>query len=111
MMFGLLIREYEYGSSKVTEKLYHKIYASQDDAFSGARSLMSGKAKTLNHSSIEQDKITKFMCVDYGYTVGDADDFDVAVIFVDGKYGIHSENDATIKIVTSVKVMKFMELH
>lgn len=110
MMFGLLIREYEYGSSKVTETLYHKIYASQDDAFSGARSLMSGKAKTLNHSSTQRDNIAKFMCVDYGYTIGNTDDFDAAVIFVDGKYGIHSENDATIKLVTSAKVVKFIEI-
>lgn len=109
MMFGLLLREYEYGSNKVTEKLYHKIYASQEDAFSGARSFMSSKAKTLNHSSIPQDGITKFMCVDYGYTVGNVADFDAAVIFVDGKNGIHSENDATIKIVTSAKVIEFME--
>lgn len=109
MMFGLLLREYEYGSDRVTEKLYHKIYASQEDAFSGARAFMSSRAKTLNHSSAQRDGITKFMCVDYGYTVGKVADFDAAVIFVDGKDGIHSENDATIKIVTSAKVIEFME--
>ena len=109
MMFGLLLREYEYGSNKVTEKLYHKIYASQDDAFSGARSITSLRAKTLNHSSVHQDNITKFMCVDYGYTVGNVADFDAAVIFVDVKEGIHSENDSTIRLVMSAKVVEFME--
>jgi len=107
-MFGLLIREYEYGSNDVTEKLYHRIYASQNDAFSGARSVMSSKAKSLNQSALYENNITKFMCVDYGYTVGNVGDFDAAVIFVDGKNGIHSENDATIKIVTSAKVVEFM---
>lgn len=108
-MFGLLLREYEYGSDKVTEKLYHKIYASQTDAFSGARSITSSKARMLNQSSVKQDNITKFMCVDYGYVVEDAAEFDSAVIFVDGKEGIHSENDATIRLVMSAKVVEFME--
>lgn len=106
-MFGLLLREYTYGSSKVTEKLYHKIYASEQDAFSGARSLTTSKAKTLNQSSARIDGILKFMCVDYGYVVDNSNNFDSAVIFVDGKEGIHSENDATIHLVMSVKVVEF----
>lgn len=107
MMFGLLLKEYEYGSNKVTKKLYHKIYASEEDAFSGARSITNMKARALNHSSKDQQDITKFMCVDYGYTVADVDEFDAAVIFVDGKDGIHSINDATIHMVMSAKVVEF----
>lgn len=108
-MFGLLIHEHEYSSSKVTKKLYHKIFASEYEGFEAAKKLATIEALKLNRSSAQYgERIEKFVSVDSGYVVDGMEEFDAAVIFVDGKNGIYSENDATIHPVVSYKVVQFV---
>lgn len=93
-MFALLIRQYRNGSGEFTEKLYHKIYASYEDALSGANKIMLARAKSLNWRALGG----KFVCVQ-----GDATtDFAAAVVFT------HSATAAEYT-VTAARTVEFME--
>lgn len=93
-MFALLIRQYRYGSSDSTEKLYHKIYASYEDALSGANKVMLARAKSLNWCALGG----KFVCVQGDSTT----DFAAAVVFIDSK-------TATEYTVASARTVEFTE--
>lgn len=108
-MYGLLIHNYEYASDNVKKKLYHKIFASEYDGVEAARKLAEVEAVKLNNSSAQYgERVSKFVSVDGGYFIENVDEFDAAVIYVDGKDGIYSENDATIHPVVTYKVVQFV---
>lgn len=93
-MFALLIRQYRYGSDEFTEKLYHKIYASHEDAISGANKIMLARAKSLNWRTFGG----KFVCVQGNTTT----DFAASVVFK------HSAT-STEYTVASARTVEFME--
>ena len=108
-MFGLLLHEHEYKSSEVTKKLYHKIFASEAEGLEAATKLARVEAVKLNRCSARNgDNIEKYISVDEQYVLDGMEDFDAAVLFVDGKDGIYSVNDATISPVISYKVVQFV---
>ena len=107
-MFGILLHEYSFGNNKATRKLYHKIYASKEDVVKGINTILSKRANSLNNSSRYTNGVDCFTIVDSGYQIPDVNhEFDQAIIFVDGKDGIHSENDASIYPVVTASVEEF----
>jgi hypothetical protein len=107
-MFGILLHEYSFGNNKVTRKLYHKIYASKEDVVKGINNILIKRVNSLNNSSRYTDGVECFAIVDRGYHILDVKhEFDQAIIFVDGKDGIHSENDASIYPVVTASFIEF----
>lgn len=110
-MFALLITEHFYKSDKTRQKLYHRIYESERSAVEASVALAESTVRTQERLNRFSEGHHKFTNVDRGFEIPNVEDFDAAVIFVDGNEGIDTINDATIHIVASYKVVEFTDPH
>ncbi len=109
-MFALLITQYKYQSSDTQQKLYHRIFESERAAYEAAQSLARSTARRQEEMNIFKEDCQKFTHVDHSFEIPHVEDrFDAAVIFVDGKDGVDSINDATIHVVSTYKVVEFTD--
>jgi len=111
-MFALLITQYKYQSSDTQQKLYHRIFESERAAYEAAQSLARSTARRQEEMNVFKENYQKFTYVDGCFEIPHVkDSLDAAVIFVDGKEGVDSINDATIHVVSTYKVVEFTDPH
>ena len=111
-MFALLITQYRYQSTDTQQKLYHRIFESERAAWDAAQALARSTARRQEEMNVFKEDCQKFTQVDGSFEIPHVEDhFDAAVIFVDGKDGVDSINDATIHVVSTYKVVEFTDPH